>query len=1461
MNPPGQGDVWQASLDALPLSFKRMACHYYPDIPTFRIGTLNHGGGGLGTLKPRSEHYAMTRANMMSLMAKSDVIFSQEAKFVTKSYLESYVGWKGYYTQAQRKEYEEGDDVKEKWKAGGVIWVRKSLLKNFVPQHVTIQEGYVHYVVLQPKEVVDVRYPVFTKACTLLSIYLHSDTKYDGRKVELLRKMETHSFPTEFVYAAGDTNVKEEGECSGRGISSEAVRFAYNRFLTRHGLREIYQPYPTRLDGRAWSRIDKVFMATPDGLDMEDLMDMTVSLPRHPYEPGRGKAHPSDHYQVLLTPTPATLGKGARFVIPVWLVRKPDFANRVKERWRKKGSERRGGKKGPGRRGRRKKRNPFERLKLFDETMISVAKIMMEESRGTVEDKVEALAVAISQLRQLKARETTESEAWSRCGEIAELKALLRSKEVEDLQEVLQSFVRRKTEQKVRERVSKVWRHQTSAYSEEVCEAIPIQNADRTDYIRSQKRALEPSKTHLPYLVDGDEFVTCPTRMAKMLKDTWEPIWEGRQIPDELMDGYLASYTKRLQGGIRPVELVDVIRVIADPKKTCAGPNGVPFAAYAAVCATVAPLFLEVIQAMCKGRSPIKGYGDFNMSDLYFLPKDDSMLPDHTRPIAASNTCNRIVANVIRARIETPLLEMLCRTQTGFVRDRSIEENIRFYNDRLTRALEEGKSYNILLLDFAKAYDSVSRKYVLRLLSRVGVPEDYRWLIEGLFQRTYAKPVMQGKHGVRLAMLDGLKQGCPLSPLLFILSIDPLLTHLEAVQAVEERCFADDLAVGFRDWEDLRPVTELIDYWSEAAGPQVSHSKTNIMSTDDNCPDLCRVLPEGWEGVQCADRYKYLGVMISSARDFQVAEVFAVAFRKFKDRVSEMMRKKRHFNLGARVEMANTYLIPIFSYLMRFYIMDAHTMKQVKDLLGKWCVGKSMQFEKLMAPSTDGGLSQPLKDVRYVNLAIMLRGCTGREEGYGHNMHMGAHRMWAARRYQEWTGQSPWRKEQKVLLQKLTLSCHEPILAMSKTMSVRKSRHGWTKKLSAKEQMRRVIRNTRTLPANLAPVLRNHLFRVLHGLLPTNASWVVMEGKEHEAPRGCDLCGDMEVKENMQHLMVDCKVTKGAIEQIIEEAEEDDKGKLSFLRTATLRDHELRTHRMGKEKLILSVVLSRAVWRARWDCKDSGLNEKERQRQVVLQFQKAGKWAKGGGVRKRDREVEVHDFKEMRKALPPSHHAYTDGSAFKYTDHTGLVEMTGPSGCGVYMVLQDGQELFRSQHLGLGTSAMAEVQGMRAAAAIFLENEPDDNLPFYLFTDNRAAIKVATGAKTPWWCAKEAVELRQAMRKIAESRRVICFWVPSHGGVRGNEVVDRLARRGATGIDSDEKVSPEDRFDIPKEELVVATALWKRDYTSLVALDGPVGVLRDGKGPRAEREIGEILWTNARRDDQLKEGEAEDAPT
>ena len=86
------------------------------------------------------------------------------------------------------------------------------------------------------------------------------------------------------------------------------------------------------------------------------------------------------------------------------------------------------------------------------------------------------------------------------------------------------------------------------------------------------------------------------------------------------------------------------------------------------------------------------------------------------------------------------------------------------------------------------------------------------------------------------------------------------------------------------------------------------------------------------------------------------------------------------------------------------------------------------------------------------------------------------------------------------------------------------------------------------LPAKLAPVLRNHLFRQLHALLPTNASWIPKEGKDpDQAPKGCGLCGDMGVEENLEHLLVKCRITKAAIGQIIEEAKGEDRSRLKYL--------------------------------------------------------------------------------------------------------------------------------------------------------------------------------------------------------------------------------------------------------------------------------------------------------------------------
>ena len=130
-----------------------------------------------------------------------------------------------------------------------------------------------------------------------------------------------------------------------------------------------------------------------------------------------------------------------------------------------------------------------------------------------------------------------------------------------------------------------------------------------------------------------------------------------------------------------------------------------------------------------------------------------------------------------------------------------------------------------LFLDFAKAYDSVSRCFLLRLLRIIGIPSTFRNIIRALFFNVVGFPVLHSYQNIGIKLQDGLKQGSPLSPIFFLLVIDPLLELLDKIPDIDPRCFADDLAVGFKLWNHIRPVFPVIDSFSRASGIKMNFKK------------------------------------------------------------------------------------------------------------------------------------------------------------------------------------------------------------------------------------------------------------------------------------------------------------------------------------------------------------------------------------------------------------------------------------------------------------------------------------------------------------------------------------------------------------------------------------------------------------------------------------------------------------
>ena len=110
----------------------------------------------------------------------------------------------------------------------------------------------------------------------------------------------------------------------------------------------------------------------------------------------------------------------------------------------------------------------------------------------------------------------------------------------------------------------------------------------------------------------------------------------------------------------------------------------------------------------------------------------------------------------------------------------------------------------IILFDFRAAFPSVSQDYVHQVLEYIGMPEAPRRLILLLYDDSKCVVSCKGTTFPGFSMTAGVRQGCPLSPLLFAVTADILLRALARdLPHAMTRAYADDTAMATSDfWAD-----------------------------------------------------------------------------------------------------------------------------------------------------------------------------------------------------------------------------------------------------------------------------------------------------------------------------------------------------------------------------------------------------------------------------------------------------------------------------------------------------------------------------------------------------------------------------------------------------------------------------------------------------------------------------------
>ena len=123
------------------------------------------------------------------------------------------------------------------------------------------------------------------------------------------------------------------------------------------------------------------------------------------------------------------------------------------------------------------------------------------------------------------------------------------------------------------------------------------------------------------------------------------------------------------------------------------------------------------------------------------------------------NCDNRLVASAMLEQIAKPLQEILSKRHNAFMKDTSMDDLIRRANSKFYTALKEGRRLHQFFHDFEKCYDSISRRFLLAILRKVGMPQSYLNLVEAFFKNNKAFPMLREKTKISILMRNGLKQG------------------------------------------------------------------------------------------------------------------------------------------------------------------------------------------------------------------------------------------------------------------------------------------------------------------------------------------------------------------------------------------------------------------------------------------------------------------------------------------------------------------------------------------------------------------------------------------------------------------------------------------------------------------------------------------------------------------------------
>ncbi len=257
---------------------------------------------------------------------------------------------------------------------------------------------------------------------------------------------------------------------------------------------------------------------------------------------------------------------------------------------------------------------------------------------------------------------------------------------------------------------------------------------------------------------------------------------------------------------------------------------------------------------------------------ITFIPKKgkDPEEVGGYRPISLLNVDQKILANVLANRLNRYMSTLVHLDQTRFVPGRNFFSNLRCLFKIMCHTKSSISDLVIVSLDAEKAFDQVEWSHLFAVLDKFNLGDKFIAWIELLYKNPRAQILSNGMLSSHFSLFRGTRQGCPLSPLLFVLAIKPLAESIPTDPNIygsnvtdtpdKISLYADDALLFITKPQlSLPTVSDKINLFGSFSGYSINWTKSELMPVGLKDLSLIQHLPFKIS----FQTFTYLGIQIT----------------------------------------------------------------------------------------------------------------------------------------------------------------------------------------------------------------------------------------------------------------------------------------------------------------------------------------------------------------------------------------------------------------------------------------------------------------------------------------------------------------------------------------------------------------------------------------------------------------------